>query len=570
MRHPFDEERLVGFVYRVEPTAVEVTLPHAGRRPKTFHGLRLARGEVGEFVVVDVGGQGLFGRVSVVWLAARDRDAAEFVSTRESEIHPVGRVQLFSTIRMDGTHARGLDRYPRIGDPVYSAAPDVLEAVLGQAPVDSKEDDRQVLMGTLASATAVVVKISPERLIGRHLAVVGATGSGKSWTVAHIIEEVHRLGGKAIVIDATGEFRTLDAIATHIAIGGPATPTDGATATSLPHTEMTESDLHVFLRPSAGAQLPRLRAAVQSLRLAAVLEPDDPLVEGGCIRKAHLPRKPYLAAYKEHITVVEAPTGAFDLNLLPVQIQHECVYDVDLNDHTKFGSRLMNDIAYCTSLIARTYDVLRSPETMAVLQPTDARASAFEALESFLVDSSSHVLRISLRELPFARSLREIVVNAIGRRLLELAREGRFATKPLLVCIDEAHQFFGRTVGDEFVSTRLEHFESIAKEGRKYGLTVCMATQRPGDIPGAVLSQAGMLLVHRLGDGRDRERIEQASSELDRSAAEQLPSLLPGEALFVGVDFPVPIAVRIKRPMRPPASEGPSYSSGWGTAPRET
>lgn len=116
------------------------------------------------------------------------------------------------------------------------------------------------------------------------------------------------------------------------------------------------------------------------------------------------------------------------------------------------------------------------------------------------------------------------------------------------------------------MSVHLEHFETIAKEGRKYGLTLCMATQRPADLPAGVLSQAGMLLVHRLGDGRDRDYIEKASSELDRSAAGLLPALIPGEALFVGVDFPVPVAVKVPRPLHEPESEGPKYAKGWASA----
>ena len=108
--------------------------------------------------------------------------------------------------------------------------------------------------------------------------------------------------------------------------------------------------------------------------------------------------------------------------------------------------------------------------------------------------------------------MREIVVNTIGRHLLTSARAHRFQPTPLVVALDEAHQFFGQSVADEFVAASFDSFELVAKEGRKYGLVVCMATQRPGDLPAAVLSQAGMLLVHRLTERRDRERVEHAAS----------------------------------------------------------
>jgi len=77
----------------------------------------------------------------------------------------------------------------------------------------------------------------------------------------------------------------------------------------------------------------------------------------------------------------------------------------------------------------------------------------------------------------------------------------------------------GRSVGDEFNSVSLDAFGLIAKEGRKYGLTTVLATQRPRDVPQDVLSQLGTLFVHRLTNERDRETIERACGDLDRSAA---------------------------------------------------
>lgn len=69
------------------------------------------------------------------------------------------------------------------------------------------------------------------------------------------------------------------------------------------------------------------------------------------------------------------------------------------------------------------------------------------------------------------------------------------------------------------------------------------------------------MIVHRLADKRDQDRVEQASSELDQTATRLLPSLIPGEALLVGADFPVPLPVRISRPVRAPASRGPDFSA---------
>ena len=98
----------------------------------------------------------------------------------------------------------------------------------------------------------------------------------------------------------------------------------------------------------------------------------------------------------------------------------------------------------------------------------------------------------------------------------------------------------GRSVGEEFNSVSLDAFGLIAKEGRKYGLTTVLATQRPRDIPQDVLSQLGTMFVHRLTNERDRETIERACGDLDRSAAAFIPSLSQGETTVLGPDLPAP------------------------------
>ncbi len=129
--------------------------------------------------------------------------------------------------------------------------------------------------------------------------------------------------------------------------------------------------------------------------------------------------------------------------------------------------------------------------------------------------------------------------------------------------VDEAHNFLGRSVGNEESAVRLDAFELIAREGRKYGLNVCLATQRPRDLTEGVLSQIGTLIVHRLTNDRDREVVERACGEIDRAASAFLASLRSGEAVIIGVDFPIPLTVQILAPTTPPASDGPDYQGAW-------
>jgi DNA helicase HerA-like ATPase len=113
---------------------------------------------------------------------------------------------------------------------------------------------------------------------------------------------------------------------------------------------------------------------------------------------------------------------------------------------------------------------------------------------------------------------------------------------------------------------QIDAFELIAKEGRKYCLNLCIATQRPRDIPEGVLSQMGTMIVHRLTNDRDREVVERASGDIDRGAAAFLPTLGPGEAAIIGVDMPIPLAVRIAAPTHKPHSRGADFQKCWAPA----
>ena len=96
-----------------------------------------------------------------------------------------------------------------------------------------------------------------------------------------------------------------------------------------------------------------------------------------------------------------------------------------------------------------------------------------ETIESFISNKSKHILRIGFEDVPYDFQTREILANAIAKFLLNKARKGDFKTQPIVFFADEAHQFLNKEVKDEyFQSMRLDSFDSIAKECRKYGLSL--------------------------------------------------------------------------------------------------
>jgi hypothetical protein len=506
-----------------------------------------------------------------VGLPERERLSVEATLGQRERSHPVGTIQLLTTIDLDGgAVVGGIAQHPRLGAAVYTVSP-VLMQWIAEAAQRTSTAPPQVLLrvAKLSGQHSAAVHLTPERLFGRHCAVLGATGGGKSWTVARLLEEMARFKPKILLIDATGEFHTLTSKVQHIHIGHDAETLESAEEVVFPYSELTEGDLFALFKPSGQTQAPKLRMAMKSLKLARIVGP--PLAsKNGIIIKSLRPKQIYTQSYIAHVGTIENPRADFDISKLVMQIQAECVYPsggtASSPDPTIWGRQNDQEQAYCVSLITRIEDMLQAPELSCIFGP-GVKTTLSGSVASFLESSNTAILRVSLQHLPFANNAKEIVANAIGRHLLALARAGRFKKQPLIVVLDEAHQFLNKELGDENSKYPLDAFDLIAKEGRKFSLTICIATQRPRDIPEDVLSQIGTLVVHRLINDRDREVVERASGDIDRSAAAFLPTLAPGEAVIVGVDFPIPLTIQVVEPTRRPDSRGPDYQSFWKDGP---
>ncbi len=466
---------------------------------------------------------------------------------------------------------RGIVRYPRIGARVYSLHPETISWIAEHAGAAGPSQALRLTLANLPGSASTAIRVTPERLFGRHCAVLGATGGGKSWTLARIIESCVASEGKpkVLLLDATGEYHRLERGVKHLSIGGIDRPDNRCTETSLPYKSLEIEDLFALFRPGGQVQAPKLRQAMKSLKLAET-DPDPAYVEDGCIPKADRAKQPVETAYSQYAALVDAPEASFDIGKLPNQIANECVYPSAWGqqrgeqDHTRFGGPDGQAFSQCSSLIGRIESYLAAPEFAPLLSPGEL-PSVLDEIVAWLSDSQCPVLRISLRKLSFRAEIREIVANGIARFLLSQAREGLFERTPLLVCLDEAHQFLDKSIADDWSKYPLDAFELVAKEGRKYSLSLCLATQRPRDIPDAVLGQMGTMLVHRMSNDADRRVIDRAAGDIDRSAAEFVPSLAPGQALLLGIDYPIPLVIQITPPIGEPDSSGPDYQSLWSS-----
>ncbi|HEV7437690.1 MAG TPA: ATP-binding protein [Pseudorhizobium sp.] len=503
----------------------------------------------------------MLGRITEVKLPDAERLTVEPTMGKAPEPHPIGRIQLLASVDQRKKRlVRGLRAHPRVGDAVYLAQADVFGELAANAL--AKENQITIDLGTLSMGNGVHLKLPPETLFGRHCGVFGATGGGKSWTISHLLDEIRTAGGKCILFDPTGEFSDLSCVSRHYAFQPGEEGTD---LLHFPYTEMSEEDLFTLFRPSGQSQGPKLREAIRSLKLVRVYRAQMPegiqLTRQGVVQKALQPRAPFLAAFEAHKQAINTPLCNFNINALAEQVAAECVWSNGQGDNIANWGGPDASLAHCETLIARIRTHVSSPQ-LSCLFGTEGQ-SLVEVLTQFIESETDDIIRLSFKGVHFEHHTREVLLNVIGRYLLGEARKGVFRAKPVIVALDEAHQFLGRTIGDEYASVRLEAFGVIAKEGRKYGLTALMATQRPRDIPPDVLSQLGTLIVHRLTNDEDRNAVERACGDLDRNAAMFIPTLAPGEAIIVGPDLPAPMPINIHEPRSPPDSRGPNYNDYW-------
>ena len=569
---PIDPNRLIGSVCAVHPGKVIVNLGDAAARTGTsLYGHPLGTGQVGEFVLVATEESILIGRVSSVRLVERERLAIKPTIGEQKAVDPIGEIDLLATIdRLTDRIVPGISCYPRLGCRVYSPAPDLMTSLISQISSAVKNNSIITLnLGSVSGVADATVAVTPERLFGRHCAILGATGGGKSFTIAKLAEECGQLNAKALIIDATGEFYTLGDMALHLSLG---LPRHGEEEVHLPFSALEEQDLYGLFMPSGKVQGPKLRSAIQSLRIFQILNSTAdakliPLRDGlkasfseGCILKLGRKRKPFEDAMRALRYQIEAPDAPFEIKNLANQILHECCYPTAYDKTSENFGGSDNNEGYCSGLLSRITSVVAGRELRVIFEPKGT--NILTRIDDF-IKSDQRILRISLASIPYTFNAREIVANALGRRLLSFARAGQFKNKPVVVFLDEAHNFLNRRIGEDDVVVQLDSFDQIAKEGRKHWLTLCLATQRPRDLPEGVLSQVGTMIVHRLINGRDRDVVEKACGDIDRASVAFLPTLAPGQAAIVGVDFPFPLTVSFDKPNRRPDSSGPDYQTHW-------
>jgi DNA helicase HerA-like ATPase len=166
-----------------------------------------------------------------------------------------------------------------------------------------------------------------------------------------------------------------------------------------------------------------------------------------------------------------------------------------------------------------------------------------------------------------AHDVLENVTALLGRLLFEFAvRVEPRGSFPMLLVLEEAHRYVPHNPAGSQSRSALA-FERIAKEGRKFGVSLLAASQRPSDLSRTLLSQAGTLIAHRIASAEDQDLVRYATPLAGREVLRQLPGLAIQHAVVLGESVPAPTYVRIRQVIDPPRSRDPVFIQQWQKTP---
>ncbi|MDS1032777.1 ATP-binding protein [Porphyromonadaceae sp. NP-X] len=542
--NPFNHNYFLGYVNEVTPQYIKIHFPSSMLLGKFhFEGVNYAGGNVGNFIVIEGEEYGFLAQLTELKLSDSEKKelTEKAIEHKESDFHPIGKAELllsFSVFNPEKVE-KTVSKYPSIGAKVYSCSDEQIGKYVKEfGKKDTDNDNAYAKLGKLTSNDADC-SISLNALFGRHCAVVGTTGGGKSWTVSKLIETIlNETTNKVILIDATGEYKNLTE--NSVSFGENV---------SFPHKYLNNSDFCFLFQEHSPNTVSALCEAIHTLKLINLGIINDGVKIGKNSLNINQQVRENVHRFKN---------CDFDILQLSTQLANECVKVNKNNIYEEDNFKL----GYTSHLISRVNLFFNNEAMCSALGINNREQQTRDIIEviSDFIKNENHnqILRIGFERLSYDFSIREIIVDFISSFLLKESRNNVFKENPLLIFIDEAHQFLNKRINvDDNTTFSLQSIDLIAKECRKYGLFLCLATQMPRDIPIGTLSQMGTFIVHRLINEKDKQSIENAASSANKNALSFLPILGEGEALLIGVDFPMPLLIKIDKPDKPPKSETP-------------
>lgn len=426
------------------------------------------------------------------------------------------------------------------------------------------------------------LRIPLNRLLPRHVAVLGGTGQGKSCFTAAMLQQMVPLPQSRIVVfDINGEYE--DALASlckegDLKVTRLGKSDDGDEGYRIPYYALGRAGLSRLLLPSEKTQRPAFNFALESLpfieydRDGAKLSGDDgPCLFDDC-------RTEGAAEAYQAIQALRSPEDLLKVKCWPpmaaiaaLVAESQCLKRDTRGGAVRDGW-LYGNVSTLINRIHRRIDDSMFRSVVDVDGGDEIKNATWSDASNRLIKDffGSRKTRWKIHIVDLRRVTHDLLPGILGA-LLELYAyrlfvQGQEHAFPTLLVLEEAHHYLRSVSGEDGSASDALAYERLAKEGRKFGLSLWISTQRPSEVSSTVLSQCGTWVCFRVTGTADTNAISAATEWLDKRELAAISGLPRQQALFFGAGVPLPTRIIIPNANPKPRSHDPEYAK-WSQLP---
>ena len=464
------------------------------------------------------------------------------VADRQGKPVSMARLVPLGEFSQQGVFTKGVSRFPNVGDEIQVISHKQLERIF------AAHSDHGYKMGHLTSFESIDVHLDASAFFGRHVAILGQSGSGKSWTVTSLIQSALLSMPKAhmILLDMHGEYceKEVDGIAIKSPFPPDKVRSMNEHEVEFPYWLLTYAELCDLIIDPADEHAPIQVSFLRSILIRLKRETNTHLDLGHITVDS--PVYYSMEEFTELIKKTNSETTNFGKTISPL--------------NGKFNQML---VRLYSMLNDTRYDFLMKPK---IRTSTDSLTDMMKDIVG-LGEPKANVTVLDLSAVPF--DVVPMVTAQIGRLAYEfnfwnpLCREF-----PIFLICEEAHEYIPRQEDSRFREAH-RAMERISKNGRKYGVGLCIVSQRPHDVSDTVLAQCSSYICLRISNPEDQEYVRSMVPEAARGTFTALTSLSKGEAVVLGEAVPMPVVLKVDMPDPPPNSTDIDYAGKWRDGGKE-
>lgn len=526
-------------------------------------------GQIGSFVRIPLGYANLYGIVTQIGSGAIPESLKEIYYKDYDSFKNTSWLNIVLAGEQVGKRfERGVTQYPTTGDKVHLVTINDLDIIYG-----GYEESNSITVGNISVSESLDAKIDLDKLISRHCAIVGSTGSGKSNSVSVLLESIAKRNfpsSRILVIDPHGEYN--DALSKYSRVI-ETNPKEEKNKLYIPFWALPFNELmKIFSGNLTDANREYIREKVVEAKIASANENKIDVAKESITADSPIPFS--IKRLWFELDDFERKTFQADRITISEKLEEGDIETLKSNEYPPAGlgssppflnQKAKGLLGFLDSMRNKlndgSYSFLFFPGDFT----PNVKGEITKDIDSLFLDWLGNSLPITILDLS---GIPSEIMSSISGTLLKIIYDGLFwgvntkvggKNQPLLIVLEEAHSYL--KAGEHSISSRT--VQMIAKEGRKYGVGLLLVTQRPSELDETVLSQCGTMIALRMNNSKDRGHIRSAVQDELQSMVDLLPSLRTGEALISGEAVKIPSRVKFFKISNAPKSSDPKASEKW-------